>query len=147
VLGSSIAGIAGALFASIFSYIDPEQFDFRVSAMLLAMVVIGGAGSVPGAIVGAVVIAAYDQLLIPQLGVWLDRLRQASGGGLAAFDIRSLNSFYFGLALYLTILLRARPRGAAATVIQRLGTSMRSYLAALLARAQPVRSAEVPREE
>src|SRR5262249_37135291 len=117
-------------------------------AMLLAMVVIGGAGSVPGAIVGAVVIAAYDQLLIPQLGVWLDRLRQASGGGLAAFDIRSLNSFYFGLALYLTILIRARPRGAAApTVIQRLGNRMSSYLAALLARAQLVRSAEVPREE
>ena len=82
VLGSIVAGIAGALFASIFSYVDPEQFDFRVSAMVLAMVVIGGAGSVPGAIIGAVVIAGYDQLLIPQLGVWIDQLRQAERRGL-----------------------------------------------------------------
>ena len=37
--------------------------------MVLAMVVIGGAGRVPGAIIGAVVIAGYDLLLIPQLGV------------------------------------------------------------------------------
>ena len=103
-----MAGIAGALFASIFSYVDPEQFDFRVSAMVLAMVVIGGAGSVPGAIIGAVVIAGYDLLLIPQLGVWIDQLRQLGGGGFTAFDVRALNAFYFGLALYLTVLFRVR---------------------------------------
>jgi branched-chain amino acid transport system permease protein len=110
VIGSVVAGIAGALFASIFSYVDPEQFDFRVSAMILAMVVIGGAGSVPGAIVGALLIAGYDLLLIPQLGVWIDQLRRAGGGGFAAFDVRGLNAFYFGLALYFTVLFRVRQR-------------------------------------
>ncbi len=117
VLGSIVAGVAGALFASIFSYVDPDQFDFRVSAMVLAMVVIGGAGSVPGAIIGAVVIVGYDQLLIPQLGAWIDQLRQAGGGGFDVFDIRALNSFYFGLALYLTVLLRVRRRPQSAPSI------------------------------
>lgn len=117
VIGSVIAGAAGALFASIFSYVDPNQFDFRISAMVLAMVVIGGAGSVPGAIIGALVIAGIDQVLIPQAGAWLDTLRQARGGVFALLDLRGLNSLYFGLALYLTVLLRARkPTGGLLTL-------------------------------
>ncbi|HEX9373183.1 MAG TPA: branched-chain amino acid ABC transporter permease, partial [Roseiflexaceae bacterium] len=108
IIGSVIAGVAGALFASIFSYVDPEQFDFRVSAMVLAMVVIGGAGSVPGAILGALAIAGFDQLGLPLIGAWLDRVRQSAGGGLSFLDVRALNSFYFGLALYLAVLFRAR---------------------------------------
>jgi branched-chain amino acid transport system permease protein len=134
VIGSIVAGIAGALFASIFSYVDPEQFDFRVSAMVLAMVVIGGAGSVPGAIVGAVLVAAYDLLLIPQLGVWIDQLRQLSGGGFTAFDVRALNAFYFGLALYLTVLFRVRRRPQSA---QSLGDRFHEWrrLRALRARS------------
>jgi branched-chain amino acid transport system permease protein len=117
VIGSIIAGVAGALFASIFSYVDPNQFDFRISAMVLAMVVIGGAGSVPGAILGALLIGAIDQLVIPLAGAWLDGMRQTQGGIFELLDLRGLNSLYFGLALYLTILLRAkrqeRPRWAA----------------------------------
>ncbi|MBK9715834.1 MAG: hypothetical protein IPO81_31800 [Kouleothrix sp.] len=112
IIGSIIAGVAGALFASIFSYVDPEQFDFRVSAMILAMVVIGGVGSVPGAIVGALAVAAYDQVVIPVAGAWLDTLRAGRGGLLSLLDLRALNSFYFGLALYLTVLFRARQRRA-----------------------------------
>jgi branched-chain amino acid transport system permease protein len=150
VLGSIVAGLAGALFASIFSYVDPEQFDFRVSAMVLAMVVIGGAGSVPGAIVGALVIAGYDQLAIPLIGNWLDRLRQASGGGFAAFDIRALNSLYFGLALYLTMLFRGRQgRWAGGSRVRRIAwfDKLSDYIAMRLSRGRPVPSAEVPREE
>lgn len=108
VIGSVIAGVAGALFASIFSYIDPNQFDFRISAMVLAMVVIGGAGSVPGAMLGALLIAGIDQLAIPLVGAWLDSLHQSRGGVFALLDLRGLNALYFGLALYLAVLLRAR---------------------------------------
>ena len=68
----------------------------------------GGAGSVPGAILGALAIAAIDQLAIPQLGAWLDSLHLSRNGLLGLLDIRALNAFYFGLALYLTVLLRAR---------------------------------------
>ncbi len=103
--------MAGALFASIFSYVDSGQSDFTVSAMVLAMVIIGGAGNVRGAIVGALIIAGYNQFGISRLGAWLAEVGQSSGGWLgsliAALDPRSMSYLFFGLALYLTVLWRA----------------------------------------
>jgi branched-chain amino acid transport system permease protein len=110
-LGASIAGIAGALFAAIFSYVDPGQSDFTISAMILAMVVIGGAGHVWGALVGALLVGGYDAVGIRWLGTWLDRLHQTSfGARLPTLDVRDLSVGIFGLALYLTMLVRARRR-------------------------------------
>ncbi len=105
VIGTAIAGLAGALYASSIGYVDPEMAEFRVSLMVLAMVIVSGAGSVPGAVIGAIVIALYDRLAIPLLG---DILVKQSGG---LFDIRQLSYLTFGLAVYLTVLLRARQRG------------------------------------
>jgi branched-chain amino acid transport system permease protein len=117
MLGAVVAGITGALFANIFSYVDSGQSDFTVSAMVLAMVIIGGAGSVRGAILGALLIAGYNQFAISRLGAWLAQTGQASGGWLgqliAAIDLRSLSYLFFGLALYFTVLFRARDRSEA----------------------------------
>jgi branched-chain amino acid transport system permease protein len=108
-LGAIMAGVAGALYASIFSYVEPEQSEFRLSAMALAMVVIGGVGSVRGAVVGALVIGGYNYVIIPVLGAWLYQQGQTSGGWLlAASTLRELTYLTFGLALYLTVLARAR---------------------------------------
>jgi branched-chain amino acid transport system permease protein len=104
-----MAGVAGALYAAIFSYVEPEQSEFRLSAMALAMVVIGGAGSVRGAIVGALVIGGYNYVVIPLLGAWLYQLGQTNGGWLlAASTLRELTYLTFGLALYFTVRLRAK---------------------------------------
>jgi branched-chain amino acid transport system permease protein len=117
ILGAIVAGLAGALFANIFSYVDTEQSDFTVSAMVLAMVIIGGAGSVRGAILGALLIAGYSQFVISRFGAWLAQTGQASGSWLgqlvAAIDPRSLSYLFFGLALYVTVLFRARDRSGA----------------------------------
>jgi branched-chain amino acid transport system permease protein len=106
-LGTGIAGAAGALYASSFGYIDPDTADFRISMMVLAMVVLGGAGSVPGVMAGAVVIALYDRLIIPLLG---DALARSS-----VFDIRQLSYLTFGLAVYLSVLVRARAKSLTPT--------------------------------
>jgi branched-chain amino acid transport system permease protein len=120
VLGAVVAGITGALFASIFSYVDTEQSDFTVSAMVLAMVIVGGAGSVRGAILGALAIAGYNQLVVPRIGGWLVQIGQTSqtaiGRLIAASDLRNLNYLFFGLALYFTVLFRARDRAGGASV-------------------------------
>lgn len=109
MLSSATAGVAGALFGALFSYVDPSQSELRISVTVLAMVVIGGAGSVPGAIVGALLVAGYDQLLIPLLGAWVQNQATANDMPiLALFDVRSLNYLSFGMALYLTVLWRAR---------------------------------------
>jgi branched-chain amino acid transport system permease protein len=109
VLGATIAGSAGALFATTFSYVDPTQTEFQLSAMTLAMVVVGGAGSVLGSLLGGIAIAGYDRLLIPQLGGALTMLGNSLNLPiLAAIDLRNLNFLWFGLALYVTTLVRGR---------------------------------------
>jgi branched-chain amino acid transport system permease protein len=109
-LSAAIAGLAGALYASIFAYVSPELVDFRILAMLLAMVILGGAGSVPGAILGALIIAGYDRIAIPRLGELMEYFQPVNLSFGLAPDVRGLSYLSFGLALYLTVLLRARRR-------------------------------------
>ncbi|MGQ0602337.1 MAG: ABC transporter permease [Anaerolineales bacterium] len=110
IVSSAIAGVAGALYATTFTYIDPEAVDFRLSVMALAMVILGGAGSVPGALAAAVIIVGYDQLAIPLLGEWLAQFQTTDLRFGSALDPRSLSYLNFGMALYLTVLFRARQR-------------------------------------
>lgn len=57
------AGIAGALWAHTAGYISPADFSFNVSILILAMVVVGGLGSLPGAIIGAMILIGLPELL------------------------------------------------------------------------------------
>ena len=61
--GGAIAGIAGAIFAAKQGTITPDSFDFILSVMVLAMVVLGGLGSVRGALVGALLLGTLPELL------------------------------------------------------------------------------------
>ena len=106
VLSSALAGLAGALYASTFSFVDPELMAFHISAMVLTMVVLGGAGSVSGAIGCALVIVLYDKVIVPRLADWLALIWPIAIGSVP--DIRGASYFNFGIALYLTVLLRAR---------------------------------------
>jgi len=63
IFGSAYAGIAGALYAHYASYINPEYFGFTTSVQMVVMVVIGGLGSMPGAIIGALVVTLLPELL------------------------------------------------------------------------------------
>ena len=62
-LGGWVAGLAGCVFAAKQGTVTPDSFDFIVSVMILAMVILGGIGSVAGAILGAVVLSAAPELL------------------------------------------------------------------------------------
>jgi len=61
--GASIAGTAGCIFAAKQGTITPDSFDFILSVMVLAMVVLGGLGSIPGAILGAVMLSLLPEML------------------------------------------------------------------------------------
>jgi branched-chain amino acid transport system permease protein len=63
VIGTACAGLAGALYAHYISYINPESFKFHVSVEMVTMVVIGGLGSMPGAVIGALVIVLLPEYL------------------------------------------------------------------------------------
>lgn len=62
-LGTFLAGIGGALYGHFLSYINPSDFGFLKSVDILSMVVLGGLGSVPGAVIGASVLAAAPEFL------------------------------------------------------------------------------------
>lgn len=62
-LGTFLAGIGGALYAHFLSYINPSDFGFLKSVDILSMIVLGGLGSVPGAVIGASVLAAAPEFL------------------------------------------------------------------------------------
>jgi branched-chain amino acid transport system permease protein len=111
VLSSALAGLAGSLYASTFAYVDPDLLAFNISILALTMVILGGAGSVPGAFLGAIAIIAYDKVVVPQAATLL-ALFWPTGAHIGQVpDIRGTSFFNFGLALYLTVLIRARWTG------------------------------------
>jgi len=86
--GGAIAGLGGAIFAAKQGTITPDSFDFILSVMILAMVVVGGLGSIRGAIVGALALGTLPELL-------------------RGFD--QYRMLLFGLSMI--IIMRLRPRG------------------------------------
>ncbi len=62
-IGSFCAGVGGALFAHTTTFIQPTDFGFLKSVDLLCIVVLGGLGSIPGTIIGAVVLTAFPEVL------------------------------------------------------------------------------------
>lgn len=60
-LGATWAGLAGVVFASQVTFINPTSFTFMQSVMILSIVVLGGMGSIPGVIIGALVL-----ILLPE---------------------------------------------------------------------------------
>lgn len=63
-MGTALAGLAGGLYAHEIKYIGPDSFGFVESITVLAMVVIGGIGSVPGVIVAAALLSVLPQWLL-----------------------------------------------------------------------------------
>ncbi|MDW7674204.1 MAG: branched-chain amino acid ABC transporter permease [Bacillota bacterium] len=62
-IGAFFAGLAGSFFASYIHYVSPDSFTYLESVIILCMVVLGGIGSIPGVIVGAIVLAALPEAL------------------------------------------------------------------------------------
>jgi branched-chain amino acid transport system permease protein len=62
-IAASFAGMAGVVYASLMSFVDPMSFTFMESAMIVCMVVLGGMGSIPGVIVGAAVLVVLPEKL------------------------------------------------------------------------------------
>ncbi|MBB2926954.1 branched-chain amino acid ABC transporter ATP-binding protein/permease [Paraburkholderia silvatlantica] len=88
VIGALIGGLAGSLFAARFGTIDPTAFTYLQSVTILIVVVMGGRGSIPGVILGALIVAGLPEML------------------------RFLNLWrIFGFAVALVVLMLLRPQG------------------------------------
>ena len=101
-MGASFGGIAGALFAAFQGFISPESFSFMESVMIVAMVVLGGLGHIPGVILGAVLLAGMPEALRYVAGP----LNKLSSGHLDPAILRQLL-----IALAMIVIMLMRPRG------------------------------------
>ncbi len=62
-MGTFLAGIGGSLYAHYLTYINPSDFGFMKSVEYLNMVVLGGMGSIPGTILGTVILTIAPEML------------------------------------------------------------------------------------
>ena len=65
-LGASFSGLAGCALASKLQLVSPDQFMFNVSVFVLAMLVLGGMGNIPGVIVGSLILSSLERFILPQ---------------------------------------------------------------------------------
>jgi branched-chain amino acid transport system permease protein len=115
--GASFAGAVGVLFSAKQIFINPESFTFMESIGVLAMVILGGMGSIPGAILGATVVTVLNLQVLKGLSLWLNELRNAGveifGYSLANLPTQLEPAKYermvFGLILVLMMIFR--PQG------------------------------------
>ena len=113
-LGASFSGFAGALWASMLQVIDPFQFDFTISIVVLAMIILGGIGNIWGVIFGAVVLGFYDRILTQDATNWIHAFAQAIQVPrvtdlLLQVDLSQYKYGIFGIAL--VVLMLTRPEG------------------------------------
>jgi len=101
-MGASFGGVSGAMFAAFQSFVSPESFSLMESVMIVAMVVLGGIGHLPGVILGAVLLAALPEVLRYVAGP----LQSMTDGRLDASILRQLF-----IALAMIVIMLVRPRG------------------------------------
>jgi branched-chain amino acid transport system permease protein len=102
--GASFAGAMGMLFAVKQTFISPESFTFTESIAILAMIILGGLGSIPGAIIGATVVTVLRMQVLTELANWLSQLDLPPALNLAKYQ-----PLIFGLILIL--MMRYRQEG------------------------------------
>jgi len=106
-ISSFYAGFAGALWAYYMVSITSEPFNLGLSVEYIAMVIIGGLGSITGSIFGAVFITFLNEILR-----WLTDIMMNVGiFTKTGLNMAPLREFFFGMAIILFILLE--PRGLA----------------------------------
>ncbi|MBP8183478.1 MAG: ABC transporter ATP-binding protein [Rhodoferax sp.] len=101
-MGASFGGMSGVMFASFQGFVSPESFSLMESVMIVAMVVLGGIGHIPGVILGAVLLSALPEVLRYVAGP----LQSMTDGRLDSAILRQLL-----IALAMIIVMLIRPRG------------------------------------
>jgi branched-chain amino acid transport system permease protein len=101
-MGATFGGVAGSMFAAFQGFVSPESFSLMESIMIVAMVVLGGIGHLPGVILGAVLLAALPEVLRYVAGP----LQQMTDGRLDAAILRQLL-----IASAMIAIMLIRPRG------------------------------------
>jgi branched-chain amino acid transport system permease protein len=101
--GAAFGGMAGAFLASYQNTVNADQFQFSFSIFVLAMVILGGLGSIWGVVLGGVVLSLINTWLIPDV---FNTVPSKIG---LDFDLTELSYGIFGFLLVIMMVLR--PQG------------------------------------
>jgi len=101
--GAAMGGMAGAFIGAFFEQVNADQFAFSFSIFVLAMIILGGLGSIWGVVVGAISLSFINTRLIPDV---LDNVPSKLG---LNFDLTQLGFGIFGFLLVIMMILR--PQG------------------------------------
>ncbi len=101
-MGATFGGVSGSMFAAFQGFVSPESFSLMESVMIVAMVVVGGIGHLPGVVVGAILLAALPEVLRYVAG----DVQNLTGGRIDASILRQLL-----IALAMIVVMLLRPRG------------------------------------
>lgn len=104
--GATFAGAMGVLYAAKLRFISPPTFDVVQSISVLAMVILGGMGSIPGAVLGATLITLLNLRILPDFANQLVIWRRAGLPIPANFDPVQYQRLFFGLVLIFVTIFR-----------------------------------------
>jgi branched-chain amino acid transport system permease protein len=102
-LGAAMGGMAGTFLGSFYNTVNADQFEFSFSIFVLAMIILGGLGSIWGVVVGAIALSFINTRLIPDV---LNEVPSKIG---LDFDLTQLGFGIFGFLLVIMMVLR--PQG------------------------------------
>jgi branched-chain amino acid transport system permease protein len=100
-MGASFGGVAGAMFGAFQGFVSPESFSLTESIAVLAMVVLGGIGHIPGVIMGGALLAALPEVLRHVVEPLQEKLF-----GHVLIEAEVLRQLLYGLAMVLIMLNR-----------------------------------------
>jgi branched-chain amino acid transport system permease protein len=100
-MGASFGGVAGAMFGAFQGFVSPESFSLTESIAVLAMVVLGGIGHIPGVVLGGVLLAALPEVLRHVV-----EPAQMAMFGKVIIEAEVLRQLLYGLALVGIMLVR-----------------------------------------
>jgi len=101
--GASFGGISGAYLGSLLNTVNADQFQFSFSILVLAMIILGGLGSIWGVVVGALTLSILNNYLIPDV---INELPSKVG---LEFDMTQITFAIYGFLLLMMMILR--PQG------------------------------------
>jgi len=99
-ISAAFAGLMGAFYAHYMRFIDPNAFNFEQSISILSMVILGGLGSLPGSVIGALLLTTIPEMLR---------------------DFAEARMLIYGLALVLMMILRPKGLLGKVSLFQLLG--------------------------
>jgi branched-chain amino acid transport system permease protein len=117
-MGAAFAGLAGVIYAAKLTLISPDEFNFSVSVTILAAIVLGGMGNVLGVLIGGVLLALLNYLVLPQATNWTHALGAAlHSAPLQHIDFTNYRFMLYGSILVLVMLFR--PEGLVPSAARR----------------------------